>query len=183
MRRGARQSQVINNFFSLATIVMVSVVLVLYVKYVVKEPKRLNSNLTCQLEIDSTTDKIINEKFLKIGYELLNLGSYQLDGGMISSLEKSVIAKKLDLKQINNIFLNSIDINLTKDRRRFLKIKYELIENEDETKDAVASLLTSFRVNNKEVFRMSIDFLKYDLIEIEKRVQCTMKAFKHNATI
>mgnify|MGYP000123059588 CR=1 FL=1 len=183
MRRGAQQSQVVNNFFSLATIVMVSVVLILYLKYVVKEPQRINSNLVCQLELTSTTDKISNEQFLKTGYKLLNDGSYELDGGMIPSLENPVITKKIDLKQINNIFLNTIDIKLTKQKRRFLKIKYELIENEDDSKDNVASLLTSFRVNNKEVFRMNIDFLKYDLIEIEKRVQCTMEAFKHNAKI
>ena len=102
---------------------------------------------------------------------------------MIPSLEKPVITKELNLKQIDNIFLNTIDIELIKDVPRFLKIKYELIENEDETKDRVGSLLTSFRVNNKEVFRMNINFLTYDLIEIEKRVKCTMEAFKYNAKI
>jgi len=183
MRRGARPSQIINNFFSLATIVMVSVVLILYVKYIVKEPKRINSGVACQTEVDFTTDKITNEKLLKIGYKLLNEGSYQLDGGMIPSLNnKSVITKKLNINQINNIFLNTIDINLPKDTRRFLKIKYELIENEEQNSTKAGSVLTSFRVNGKEAFRMHIDFLKYDLREIEKRVQCTMEVFKYNAT-
>lgn len=182
MRRGTRQSQIINNFFSLATIVMVTVVLILYVKYIVKEPQRINSGLVCQQDINHTTDKITNKNLLKTSYKLLSEGSYKLDGGMISSVENSVIKKELKLNQINNIFLNSININSTKDTNKFLKIKYELIENEDETKDNVGSLLTSFRVNSKEVFRMNIDFMKYDISEIEKRIQCTMEAFKYNAT-
>ncbi len=183
MRRGARQSQIVNNFFSLATIVMVVSVLVLYMKYIIKEPVKENSGLVCQKIVNHTTDKVSNEKFLRVGYKLLNDGAYVIDGGMIASLANPVITKELNLKQINNIFLNTIDINLTKDTHKFLKIKYELIENEDETNDNVGTLLTSFRVNNKEVFRMNINFFTYDLIEIEKRVKCTMEAFKYNATI
>ena len=60
MTRGTRQSQIVNNFFSLATIVMVTVVLVLYVKYVVKEPKKENSGLVCQTIVNHTTDKAAN---------------------------------------------------------------------------------------------------------------------------
>ena len=183
MVRGTRQSQLINNFFSLATIVMVTVVLVLYTKYIVKKPARINSGLICQKDVEFTTDKIIDKNFLKTGYKLLNDGSFQLDGGIIPSIKNSVITKKININQINNIFLKTIDINSIKDTHRFLKIKYEIIENEDETKDAVGSLLTSFRVNNKEVFTMTIDFLKYDIIEIDKRVKCIMEAFKYNATI
>jgi len=183
MRKGARHSQIINNFFSLVTIVMVSVVLTLYVKYIVKKEPRLNSGLVCQQEVNTTTDKIINSKLLKVGHSLLLDGHYQLDGGMIPSLNKqSVLTQKLNINQINNIFLKTINIKSTKEKRKFLKIKYELIENEDDSLNKEGSLLTSFRVNNKEVFRMLIDYLKYDITEIEKKVQCTMEAFKYNAT-
>ena len=182
MQRSRRQSQIVNNFFSLVTIVLVTVVLILYVRYVVKEPARINSDLLCQNDLNGTTDKIINKKLLLVGYKLLNEGSFALDGGMIYSLESSTIEDNLNINQINNIFLNTIDINLTKDTNRFLKIKYELIENEDETRDNIGSLMTSFRVNNNEVFTMVMDFMKYDMIEIRKAVECTMEAFKHNAT-
>jgi len=182
MRRGARQSQTINNFFSLVTIILVSAVLALYVKYFVKDAPRINSGLMCQNEITSTTDKLGNQKFLKLGYRLLNEGSFVLDGGMISSLERdSDFSQKLKLNEINNIFLNTINIKSTKDKIRFLKIKYELIENEDNSLNKVGSLLTSFRVNNKEVFSMVIGFSTYDMSEIEKRVQCSLEAFKYNA--
>ncbi len=184
MRRGARQSQIVNNFFSLATIIMVSVVLVLYVKYIVKEPARINSGLFCQNEIKNTTDKISNQKYLKNAYKLLNKGFFILDGGVLpSSKYVSLIPKKIDINLINNIFLKNIDIKLSEEKRIVLKIKYELIENEDEEKDNVASLLTSFRLSNKEVFRMFIDINSFEHSEIERRIQCIMDAFKHNATI
>jgi len=184
MRRGARQSQVINNFFSLVTIIMVSAVLALYVKYFVKEPTRINSALVCQNDIPNTRDKIGNENLLKHGYKLLTEGSYQLDGGMTDSLEKdSDFLEKLNLQQINNIFLKTINIKSTNEKSRFLKIKYELVENEneDEELNRVGTLLSSFRVNNKEVFSMLIDFSSYDMSEIKRRVQCTLEAFKYNA--
>ncbi|NQY94678.1 MAG: hypothetical protein HRT43_10960 [Campylobacteraceae bacterium] len=182
MIRGTRQSQLINNFFSLATIILVSAVLALYVKYFVKDVPRINSGLICQNEIASTTDKLANEKILKLGFRLLNEGSYILDGGLSPSFEfDSVFTQNLNIKQINNIFLKTINIKSTKEKSRFLKIKYELIENEDENLNKIGSLLTSFRINNNEVFSMYIDFLTYDMAEIEKRVQCTLEAFKYNA--
>ena len=106
MRRGARQSQIVNNFFTFVTIVIMSVVLTFYVKYIVKEdkPTRINSGLVCQQNI-KTTDKIFNQNALKLGYDLLNKGFYVLDGGMIPSINKeSTITKELNLNQINNIF-------------------------------------------------------------------------------
>lgn len=184
MRRGARQSQIVNNFFSLVTIILVSVVLTLYVKYIVKvdEPPYINSGLVCQ-QNTNTTDKINNLKSLKIGYKLLNKGSYLLDGGIIPSLDKeSVIKKKLDLDKINNIFLNTIDIELSQETQIFLKIKYELIENDEENSNHAGALLSSFRLNNQEVFRMLIDFNTYNISEIENKIKCTMEAFKYNAT-
>jgi len=184
MIRGTRQSQIINNFFSLATIIIVSAALALYVKYFVKEPQRINSGLVCQSEISNTKDKIASPKFLKHGYKLLRQGSYLLDGGLTASLEiDSVFAKELNIEQINNIFLKTIDIKSTKEKNRFLKIKYELIENENEEAEQVGTLLSSFRVNNKEVFSMLINFSSYDMAEIEKRVQCTLEAFKYNAKL
>jgi len=184
MIRGTRQSQVINNFFSLVTIILVSAVLALYVKYFVKDSPRINSELMCQNDIDLTTDKLGNQKILKLGYRLLNEGSYVLDGGMTSSLKSdSIFSQKLNINHINNIFLKTIDIKSTKEKSKFLKIKYELIENEDDSLDKVGSLLTSFRVNNKEVFSMFIGFSTYDMTEIEKRVQCSLEAFKYNAKL
>jgi len=184
MKRGARQSQIVNNFFSLATIIMVSVTLTLYVKYVVKKPLRIHSNLICQEEALSSFDKISNKKLFNTGYRLLIEGAYVLDGGIIPSLEKkSHIEKKLSIKQIDNIFLNTINIKSNDDKNKFLKIKYELIENEDETSEKEGSILSSFRVNNKEVFNMSIDYSSYDMIELTKQIQCTLDAFKHNAKL
>lgn len=183
MRRGARDSQIVNNFFTFATIVIVSITLTIYNKYIVKEkdtPKRLNSELACQQEVN-TIDKISNPDLLKHSFTLLSKGHYIIDGGIIPTLDnESILTKKINIKNVTNIYLNSIGINSIS-TPRFLKIKYELIESEKQSSSA-GKLLTSFRLQNKEVFRMSTVFNTYNINEIKKRVLCTMKAFKYNAT-
>ena len=87
MRRGARSSQIINNFFSLATIVLISVTLTLYVKYIVKEKPRVNSGLDCQ-ESTYTEDKIYSSKLLNIQNKLISQGQFVLDGAFLDSLKK-----------------------------------------------------------------------------------------------
>lgn len=183
MRRGARDSQIVNNFFTFATIVIVSITLTIYNKYIVKEDstERLNSKLPCQLEV-KTIDKISNPDLLKHSLALLSKGHYIIDGGIITLLDsKSELTKKINIEDVTNIFLNSIGINSTNDIQRFLKIKYEIIESEKQSSSA-GKLLTSFRLQNKEVFRVSTVFETYNINEIKKRVLCTMKAFKYNAT-
>ena len=82
--------------------------------------------------------------------------------------------------------LNLIDIVYQKNI--FLKIKYEIVENDKNNprkkeieKNHAGELISSFRINQKEVFRMHTEFLQYDKDEIKQRINCTIKAFRHNA--
>ena len=89
MKRGARDSQVVNNFFSLATIIMVSVVLVLYTKYIVKDESEDSKNSIVKLQCEKdefSYSKVFNQKLINSSINALNKGYYILDGAFIESL-------------------------------------------------------------------------------------------------
>jgi len=181
MRRGTRQSQLINNWFSLATIILVSITLTLYVKYIVKKPPRLHSSLECQLNTN-TYDKIINAKLLNIQASLIKEGRYVLDGGILEVLnQKSLIKEKIKISQMDRFFMQELNIFASNRSKKFVKIKYELIENEKDAQSP-AVLKTSFRINGKEGFIMNTDLLSYNETTIKAAVSCTIKAFNHNVT-
>lgn len=180
MQRGARQSQIINNFFSLATIVLVSVTLTLYVKYIVKEKPRVNSGLSCQ-ETTYTEDKIYSSKLLNIQNKLISQGQFVLDGAFLDSLVKES-KNKLKISTLDKFFLISLNVFNNKTKETFVKIKYELIENEDIKKTIAGTLITSFRTNGQVSFYMKKEFNSYKEDEIKQAVACTIKAFKYNVT-
>lgn len=182
-----RQSQIVNNFFSLATIVMISVVLILYVKYGPK-PKHIHSDLPCQ-KLTYTYDKTFNnKKLLQQGSKLLNSGAYILDGGFIKPrFGKSYLKDEINLDEANEFFELAI-LKTSIEKNYFLKIKYELIENDkndprktQKEKNHAGTLISSFRINQNEIFRMHTEFKEYDKSEIKDKITCTIKAFRHNA--
>ena len=185
MRSFRRQSQIVNNFFTLATIVMVTVVLTLYIKYGTK--KSIHSNLPCQKET-YTHDKLYDKELIFKANDLLNRGIYVLDGGFIyPRFGKSYLKKEITLKETNDFFKTAI-LKSSKEKNIFLKIKYEIVENDknnprktQKDKNYAGELISSFRINQKEIFRMHTEFLQYDKEEIKQRINCTIKAFRHNA--
>jgi len=182
MRRGARQSQIINNWFSLATIILVTIVLTLYVKYIVKEKPRLNSSLACQL-LNNSSDKIINQKLLNMQNALILKGRYILDGGILEALDTtSFIKSKIKVSKSNQYFMQELNVLSTNTHKQYVKIKYEFIENEEKNTKTLARLLSSFRINGKESFIISIDLLSYTNETIQEAISCTIKAFKYNVT-
>lgn len=182
MRRGARQSQIINNFFSLATIILVTIVLVLYVKYINVEEPRVHSNLQCQKDI-KTSDKIISQKLINIQNLLISKGKFILDGGIIERIEyKSLIKSKIRISQTDKYFYEALNLFNTNNSEYFVKIKYEIIENKDFDTNSLATLLVSFRINGKESYIMNTDLLSYNKKDVKNRINCVIKAFKHNVT-
>ncbi len=182
-----RQSQIVNNFFTFASIVILSIVLMLYAKYGPEE-KRVNSNLECQ-KITFTTDKIFNEKNLLQGYALMEQGAYEINGGFIKPrFGKSYLKDKISIEEADLFFSHKIAIPKA-EKEKLMTIKYEIVENDkndprkkDEScKLHAGSLMTSFRVSGKEFFRVHTDFLQYDKNEIKKKIECTLDAFKYNA--
>ncbi len=188
MHKYRSQGQTINNFFTLVTIVVMTIVLTIYVKYVPKPP-RVNSQLECQ-KSSYTFDKIYNQELLDEANKLLNSGAYVLDGGLIKpKFGKSYLKDHISITQADDYFQKAI-LKASSQKNYFVKIKYEIVENDkndprkkDEScKLHAGSLMTSFRINEKEVFRMHTDFLKYDKDDIRDRINCTVKAFRHNAS-
>ena len=186
MRRGARASQVVNNFFTFATIVMVTIVLTLYVKYFGEDKNSTKISipkLQCEKEFFSKA-KILNLTLLKKSINALDKGYYKLDGGIIESeMMKSKIKSIINIDEIDGFYLDSIGIKPKKEIEKFLKIKYELIENDKKNpknkKLNSGTLVTSFRINTTEIFRFNTDIDFFYKNAIKQRVECSIKVYKN----
>ncbi|WP_072681383.1 hypothetical protein [Arcobacter sp. LA11] len=193
MKRGARDSQVINNFFTLATIIMITVVIVLYSKYIVKDedqknPQKENIQLECEQQ-NYTYSKVFNQKLLNKSIKALNKGYYKLEGSYLKAeFMPSSIQEVVSLAEMNKFFIDAIGTNPKEDIEKYLKIKYELIENDKKNPNKKneectlnsGSVMTSFRINSKEIFRVYTDFQFMYKNAIKQRVDCSIKVFKNN---
>jgi len=192
MKRGARDSQVVNNFFSLATIIIISIVLVLYTKYIRKDESKNSKNEIVKLQCEKdeyTYSKIFNQKLLNSSINALEKGYYILDGAFLpAEYMKSNIKTFITLKEVDKFFVDSIGSEAKKGIKKFVKIQYEIIENDkknpnkknEECKLKAGSLKTSFLVNSKEIFRIYTDFTFMYKNAIKQRVDCSIKVFKNN---
>lgn len=168
------------------SIIVVTVVLTLYVKYGPKQ-QVLHSNLPCQQQ-SVTYDKVIHSSLLKKAQTLLDSGAYVLDGGIIKPrFGKSYFAKLITMNETDDYFKQAIAIE-PKDKNYVLKIRYELFENDkndprkkESQKKYAGDLLSIFRINDQVVFRMKTRINTFDKQEIKERIQCSVKAFRHNA--
>ncbi len=182
MKRGARDSQVINNFFSLATIIIISVVLTLYTKYIVKEETTEDSEkevlkLACEEEA-YTLSKVFNQTLLNKSQKALDKGYYKLEGSFLKpEFTPSKIEKILSIDETDVFFINEIGIKPKNNIEKFLKIKYEIIEND---KNKESYILTSFRINAREIFRVNTDLSFLYKSNIKDRINCTIKVFKNH---
>lgn len=190
MASNRRDSIIINNFFTLASIIMVTAVLAVYSKYFgdKKEEIRVNSNLPCQQNI-KTTDYITNPQAIKNINYFFDKGLYVLNGGFIKPrFGKFYLKDKITINQANELFIKAIKKTPIENPIKYLTIKYEIIENDkndprkkDFEKKYAGELLSSFRISGQEIFRMKTQFLEYNKASIEERINCTIKALKHNA--
>ncbi len=172
------QSQVINNFYTLVTIVIMTVVITLYTKYVTPDTKEETpfTVLPCmsELKIDQTS---YNKKLHKEALELFLQGNYQINGGAIYE-ENSKFDEELWIKKIDELFENSSQMVAILNAQKFLNIKYELI-NKESTEAQKVNLLVSFRISSNEVLRM-YTFLDLNNIEqTSKKVGCIMESLKN----
>lgn len=186
MRRGARDSQVINNFFTFATIVIITIVLTLYVNYFGEKnsSKVVIPKLQCE-KTTSTKTKVLNQTLLNKSIKALDKGYYKIEGSYLKALKmKSTIEEKISLAEVNGFFIDSIGVIPKKDIEKFLKVRYELVEtdkkNPKNDKLNAGTLVTTFRINSKEIFRMTTDFKFLFKNAIKQRVDCTMKVYKNH---
>ncbi|PLY09311.1 MAG: hypothetical protein C0626_09975 [Arcobacter sp.] len=186
-----RDSQVVNNFFTLVSIVIIAIVITLYSKYgpKVKTPSRVHSNLECQ-KTTSTIDKITSPSLLKDAKYYMENGLYVLNGGFIKPrFGKFYLKDEITIEEANDFFKLKIAIVQKENPVKYLNIKYEIIENDKNdprkkdaySKSYAGTILSSFRINGKEAFMMKTDFLEYDKKDIKNRIDCIIEAFKHNA--
>lgn len=194
MKRRQRQSLIINNFFTLASIIMITVSLVLYSKFILPDDsstkilKKKVEKLSCQSD-NFSTSKIFNQKLLNKSIKPLSNGYYKIHGGYIKSIySESIIEDFISLSEINSFYTNSIGNEAKKDIKKFLLINYDIIEydkkdikNKNKNKKFQSgSILTSFRVNGNEIFRFNTDFKFYDKKEIKSRIDCAIKVYRNH---
>lgn len=189
MRRGPSDSTIINNFFSLATIIIVSVTLVIYKTFILKDEEEIKyEKLQCEKQ-HYTFSKVFNQKLLDKSINALNKGYYRVEGSYLKSEHmKSSIENIVSLDEVNGFYQNSIAVGPKKDIEKYLNIRYELIENdkkdpnkkEEECKLNAGSVMTSFRINSKEIFRVYTDFNFMYKNAIKERIDCSIKVFKNH---
>ena len=182
-RQGARDSQIVNNLFSLATIVIVTSVLIVYVKYIapdttIKKNQEFQK-LPCQDNIYSY-EKVFKQKLLNKAITALQKAYYKVEGSYIKSLNKeSNIESIVSIDELSTMYENAIGIKAKKNISKFLKIDYHIIENDKNNKMKAASLMTSFKANDIEIFKFYIDIKFLYKEEIKNKIKCTIEVFKH----
>lgn len=192
MKRGARDSQIINNFFTLVSILIIAGTLAVYTKYFGEDSKKESVYTPLKLQCESksfTYSKTFNQKLLDKSIKALEKGYYKLDGGFIESVHmESNIKNVVTLKQTDKFYEEAIKIKPKDDLQKFLKIKYEIIENDkknpnkinEDCKLSAGSVQTSFRINSKEIFRVYTDFNFLYKNAIKERIDCSIKVFKNH---
>lgn len=193
MRKGARDSVIVNNFFTLASIVLISVTIIVYSKFIANDGYEEPTNevvipLSCEKDV-FTVSKVYNQELLNKSIKALDKGFYKLDGSYRKSQQTpSIIEDFISISELDSYFIKSISKNPKNDIEKYLTIKYYVIENDkkDENKKlsnckfCSGAVVSSFLANDKEIFKFYIDFNLYDKSEIEKRIDCTIKVYRNH---
>lgn len=193
MRKGARDSILVNNFFTIASIVLIVITITIYTKYVVNNgydevTKEEVIPLSCEKELFSVS-KVYNQELLNKSMKAFNKGFYKLEGSYKKSqLTPSIIEDFISLNELNSYYVKSIEKKPKVDINKYLTIKYEIIENDRKEQNKKISnckfcsggILTSFLADDKEIFKFYIDFRLYDKNEIASKIDCTIKVYENN---
>ena len=193
MKRGARDSLIVNNFFTLASIVLITITIVLYSKYIANDSyeeitKEEVIPLLCEKEV-FTVLKIYNQELLNKSMKALNKGFYKLEGSYKKSKQtQSIIEDFISIEELNSYYIKAIEKKSKEDISKYLTIKYEIIENDKKEQNKKTSdckfcsggILPSFLADDKEIFKFYTDFKIYDKNEIASKIDCAIKVYKNN---
>ena len=193
MKRGARDSVIVNNFFTLASIVLIVIVIVIYSKYIANDgydeiTKKEIIPLLCEKEV-FTVSRIYNQELLNKSMKALTKGFYKLEGSYKKSQQtQSIIEDFISIEELNSYYIKAIEKKSKQDISKYLTIKYEIIENDKKEQNKTLSnckfcsggILTSFLADDKEIFKFYTDFKLYDKNEIASKIDCTIKVYKNN---
>ncbi|MDD2896033.1 MAG: hypothetical protein PHG81_08430 [Aliarcobacter sp.] len=193
MRKGARDSVLVNNFFTIASIVLIVITITIYSKYIANDAydevtKEEVIPLSCEKEVFSAS-KVYNQELLNKSMKAFNKGFYKLEGSYKKSQQtQSIIEDFISLNELNSYYVKSIEKKPKVDINKYLTIKYEIIENDRKEQNKKISnckfcsggILTSFLADDKEIFKFYIDFRLYDKNEIASKIDCTIKVYENN---
>lgn len=191
MSKSRRQSLIVNNFFTLASIVIISITLVLYSKYILndgyEEPtKEIVTPLSCEKEIFSVS-KVYNQELLNESMKALYRGFYKLEGSYKKSQQThTIIEDFITLEELDSYYIKAIEKTPKENKNKYLTIKYEILEYDKKDKKVSdckfcsGAILTSFLADEKEIFKFYIDFKLYDKNEIASKIDCTIKVYENN---
>ncbi|MBU0924814.1 hypothetical protein KKG81_08020, partial [bacterium] len=189
-----RPSLIVNNFFTLASIVMISITIILYSKYISNDDYKNDDlkekviPLSCEKQTFSTS-KVFNQKLLNDSMKALDKGHYKLEGAYTkSTYSDSIIEDFISLDEINSFYIKSLKISPKENINKYLTISYKIIENDKKdpnkkTKDCKlcsGSILTSFKADDKDIFKFYIDFNLYDKNEIASKIDCSIKVYENS---
>ena len=184
-----RQSLIINNFFTLASIIIIAATLTLYNKYFnqnedssVETKNKTYLKLQCQKDNDRF--KVVNRALMENSLKALNMGYYKISGGFLKKEKDSIIEQIVDAKKIDSFYKLALNIPQKEDVSKFLQIDYEIIEGRN-TQSKVfksGSVKTVFKANGNEIFTYYSDFKFYDENEIKDIIDCTIKVYKDYAS-
>lgn len=193
MRKKAREGSATNNFFTLASIVIVSIVILVSSKYVTNQSEKIRKEevipLSCEKDV-FTVSKVYNQQLLNKSINALNEGSYSLQGHYKKSHNNpSIIEDFVSIFELDSYFVKSISKSPIENNEKDLNIKYYIIENDKKDENArklsncklcSGAILTSFLIAEEEIFKFYIDFNLYDKKEIEEKIDCTIKVYKNH---
>ena len=193
MRKGASDSVIVNNFFTLASIILIVIVIVIYSKYIVDDgfdeiTKTQVVPLECEKEV-FTVSKVYNQELLNESMKALNKGYYRFQGDYKKSLKmESIIESFISINEMNSYYIDTIGKTPKKDINKYLTIKYEIIENDrkdnskklTECKFCSGAILTTFMAEDKEIFKFYMDFRLFDKKEIASAIDCTIKVYENH---
>ncbi len=193
MKKGARDSVLVNNFFTIASIVLIVITITIYSKYIANDgydevTKEEVIPLSCEKEVFSVS-KVYNQELLNKSMKAFNKGFYKLEGSYKKSQQsQSIIEDFISLDELNSYYVKSIEKKPKVDINKYLTIKYEIIENDRKEQNKKISnckfcsggILTSFLADDKEIFKFYIDFRLYDKNEIASKIDCTIKVYENN---
>ena len=193
MRRGARDSVIVNNFFTLASIVLIVIVIVIYSKYIANDgydevTKEEVIPLSCEKEV-FTVSKVYNQELLNKSMKALSRGFYKLEGTYKKSQQTpSIIEDFISIDELNSYYEKAIEKKPKTDINKYLTIRYEIIEDDKKNENKKLSnckfcsgaILTSFMAEDKEIFKFYIDFRLFDKNEIASKIDCTIKVYENH---
>ena len=185
-----RQSLIVNNFFTLASIIIIAATLTLYNRYfnqdieTTSEDKKPKTYLRLECQKDNDRFKVISHKLMNSSLKAIENGHYKISGGFVKKEKDSILEQIVTKEKIDNFYKNSLNIPQKENISKYLEIDYEIIESNKKSSTVFksGSVKTLFKVNGNEIFSYYSDFKFYDENEIKDIINCTISVYKSYAS-